>query len=395
MLHKIVYKTLRVIIMPFIKWRFQFHFEKMLPKNMPYIVLSNHTTSWDPILVAMSFPEHMYYVASEHIFRLGFISKLLNTFLAPIMRVKARTEMRTAINILKTLKSGCNVCMFAEGSCSWNGETGKITAATAKLIKRSGVTLITYQLRGSYLTLPRWSKTIRSGKMGGYLVHEYTPDNLDEMTEDEIQAAIQEDLYVNAYTDNEKEPVMYLGKNLAENLETVLYICPSCKKIGTLKSKGDRLKCTCGLSLRYNAYGNFESLTKEAVPFNTILEWDKWQLCYIQKNIGHYRSIHKDTPLATDSEQYLYSFEVGRSTKLIGMGNLSLYNDRLVLEDISYGEEFTFSLCDITDMALIQQSLLTFTVGGKSYYEIKTKHPRSGLKYLMLCNYLTNLRIMV
>lgn len=381
--------------MPFIKWRFRFQFEKVLPKNKPYIVLSNHTTTWDPLLVGMSFPKHMYFVASEHLFRLGFPSKLLNLFLAPIMRVKARTETRTAINILRTLKAGCNICMFAEGSCTWNGETGTITAATAKLIKRCGVTLITYRLEGSYFTLPRWSKTIRPGKMRGYPVHEYTPDKLSGMTDDEVEMAIRKDLYVNAYADNEKEPVMYLGKKPAENLETALYICPSCGKIGTIKSSEDTLKCNCGLSLRYNAYGRFESMTNKEPPFNTILEWDKWQNSCIQKNTEHYRSSFKEVPITTDSEQLLYQFEVGSSTRLIGSGNLSLYSDRLVLKDSLSGEEAVFPLCDITDMSLMQQTILNFTVAGKYFYEIRTKHPRSGLKYLMLCNCLTDLRIML
>lgn len=395
LLHQIVYKAARILLMPYIKYRFGFQFEKVIPKSNPYIVLSNHTTTWDPLLVGMSFPKHMYYVASEHIFRLGILSNLLNIFLEPIMRVKARTEMRTAINILKAIKSGCNVCMFAEGSCSWNGKTGPITSATAKLIKRSKAALITYRLEGSYLTLPRWAKTIRRGKIRGYHVHEYNLDELSAMTEEEIEKAIRDDLYVNAYTDNEKYSIMYCGKRLAENLETVLYICPRCGKMGTLKSKGNILECTCGLSLRYNEYGCFESNTGEAAPFNTILEWDNWQSIQVQEKADYFRSLPKNIPITTDVNQSLYRFEVGGTTKHIASGKLSLFCDRLILEDISTGNKCVFPLHEISDMALIQQTLLSFTIGGKKYYEIKSKHPRSGLKYLRLCNCLTDLRIML
>lgn len=394
LLHRIVYKTARVLIMPFIKHRFHFNFERIVPKHKPYIVLSNHTSAWDPIFVGMSFPKHMYYVASEHIFRKGILSSLLITFLAPIMRVKARTEMRTAVNILKALKSGCNVCMFAEGSSTWNGETAKITSATAKLVKRSEAALVTYRLEGSYFTLPRWSKTIRKGKMRGYLVHEYSSDELSSMTEEEIQDIINRDLYVNAYSDNKKSPVMYNGKKLAESLEVALYVCPKCGEIGTLRSKEDKLECSCGLSLRYNAYGCFESMTSEKTPFDTLLEWDKWQMGFIKNKSEYYSSLPKDRPIVTDDEQYLYQYEVGRSTKFIGSGRLSLYRDRLAIEN-NAGESRIFPLGEITDMALMQQTLLHFTVDGKYYYEIKSKHPRSGLKYLMLCNCLTELRIML
>lgn len=394
LLHQIVYKTARILLMPYIKYRFGFKFERVLSKSSPYLVLSNHTTNWDPLLVGMSFPKHMYYVASEHLFRLGFLSTLLNIFLAPIMRVKARTEMRTAVNILKTLKSGCNVCMFAEGSCSWNGETGPIASATAKLIKRSKAALITYRLEGSYFTLPRWAKTIRRGKMRGYRVGEYSWDELSDMTEEEIEKIIHDDLYVNAYSDNEISKITYGGKRLAENLETVLYLCPKCGKIASLKSKGDILECDCGLSLRYNEYGCFESMTEEAVPFDTILEWDKWQSSQVQEKADYFRRMSSDIPITKDENQILYSFEAGGNTELIASGELSLYNDRLIIEDTSTGRKNIFPLHKISDMALIQQTLLSFTIDGNKYYEIKSKHPRSGLKYLKLCNCLTDLRIM-
>jgi 1-acyl-sn-glycerol-3-phosphate acyltransferase len=231
--------------------------------------------------------------------------------------------------------------------------------------------------------------------MQGYPVHEYNSDELSKMTVEEIEGVINEDLYVNAYTDNEKAAVMYRGKRLAENLEIALYVCPCCEKISTLKSNGNILECTCGLSLRYNPYGYFESTTSEAAPFKTILEWDKWQRSYIWNKVEYYLSLPCDIPITTDNDQFMYQYEIGKSTKLIGNGKISLYNDRLVLEDSTSGESRIFPLSEITDIALIQQTLLTFTVGGKSFYEIRSNHPRSGLKYLMLCNCLTELRIML
>ena len=53
----------------------------------PCIVISNHVTDMDPFLVAMSFPhKQLYYVASEHIFRIPVASKVIETLLDPIAR---------------------------------------------------------------------------------------------------------------------------------------------------------------------------------------------------------------------------------------------------------------------------------------------------------------------
>ena len=44
----------------------------------PSMVISNHTTNYDPLLVAASFPKHqMYFVASEHLMRSPFWGKLV------------------------------------------------------------------------------------------------------------------------------------------------------------------------------------------------------------------------------------------------------------------------------------------------------------------------------
>ena len=70
--HRFIYKILKIIINPFLKRKFNYSYEKVKPANHPYIVLANHNTDYDPLFVGMAFPDQMYYVASEHIFRWGF-----------------------------------------------------------------------------------------------------------------------------------------------------------------------------------------------------------------------------------------------------------------------------------------------------------------------------------
>ncbi|MDD2431571.1 MAG: 1-acyl-sn-glycerol-3-phosphate acyltransferase [Firmicutes bacterium] len=393
--HLVVYRILWFIIKPFMSRIYNFKYDIAKPKNTPFIVLSNHVTNLDPILVGLSFPQQMYFVASEHLFRIRFVSSILKFLVAPILRVKARTEMHTAIAILRTLKNGNNVCMFAEGSCSWNGETGVITEATAKLVKKSGKALITYRLTGGYFTQPRWGKFKRRGQMEGRIIKEYSPEEISLMSDETLYNCIKNDLYVNAFEDNAKAKIQFKGKNPAEYLETSLFICPKCHKIGSLKSDGDRFFCSCGLSLRYTTLGLFESLTEKEAPFKCILEWDKWQRNFIIQKTDFHKNLPQNTPILSDKNQMLYSFETGTKTQQVGEGDLILYNDRLVLQDTNTGQKISFLLKDITDMAVIQRTLLTFSVKGKQFYEIKSKHPRASIKYPLICRSLTDLRVML
>ena len=114
----------------------------------PCLILSNHVTDFDPILVGLSFPEHMYYVAGENVMRMGFLSKVVTRYASVIQRIKGTTDAEAALQILRTLRKGRNVCMFAEGNRTFTGETLPIAPATAKLVKMSRSTLVTYRLTG-------------------------------------------------------------------------------------------------------------------------------------------------------------------------------------------------------------------------------------------------------
>ena len=52
--------------------------------NRPYLVLYNHQTGFDQVFVGMAFKGPVYYVASEDIFSMGWISNVLRYLVAPI-----------------------------------------------------------------------------------------------------------------------------------------------------------------------------------------------------------------------------------------------------------------------------------------------------------------------
>lgn len=384
--HRFIYRILKTLIIPIFKRKLNYSYKKVQPSGRPYIVLANHNTDYDPLLVGLAFPYQMYYVASEHIFRWGLISKLINFLVSPIPRVKGTTEIHTVMNILKRLKAGANVCMFAEGNRSFSGETGEIHPATGKLIKKSGVSLITFRLDGGYFTSPRWSKTLRKGEMKGRMVREYSPEELRSMTTDEVSLAIKNDLYVNAYEEQKKNPVSYLGKNLAENLETALYICPECNKYTTLKSEGDRFYCTCGLDLKYNTFGYLSPNNEKSSPFKTVLEWSKWQDSWLAENIENIKQMSSDTLIYSDEEQTLWAANRGKN-ELIGKGTLLFYNNRMVF-DFFDNKKYTFNFKDLSDLGIIGQMVVAFATNDRQAYEIKSCHPRSALKYRDIIKYL-------
>lgn len=272
--HVFFYKLVRpvIIVLLWLKFGYTFTVAKNLPEN--YIVLSNHTTDYDPLFLGASFPRQMYFVGSEHIARWKHWYELLKSCFAPIMRPKGTLGASTTMEVLRKVKGGASVCIFAEGARCWDGITNPILPSTGRTIKSARCGLVTYKIVGGYFASPNWSgKNTRRGYVHGAPVHVYTKEQLAQMSVDEINAAIVRDLHEDAYARQLAEPKRYRGKGLAEQMENLLFICPQCGTLDTIHSHGDTVTCSaCGHAFRYDEYGMLQGTS-----FTTVKELAAWQ----------------------------------------------------------------------------------------------------------------------
>lgn len=364
--HELCWHIAYGLLRPPIERLFRLTHENAYPEG-PCLIIANHVTDYDPLLVAMSFPRtDLYFVASEHLFRKGLVSRFLIWAMAPISRRKGSQGTDTVKACLRHLKEGHAVCIFAEGDACWDGRSGKVFPATGKLARHSGATLMTYKLEGGYLTRPRWSRTLRRGKLYGHPVACYSPDQLKAMRPEQITALIDRDIYEDAWSRQRKEQVRFHGKRLAESLELALFCCPRCRQIGTLQSRNDRLFCSCGLSLQYGEDGFFSP----AEPFETVAEWEDWQ----QKALRELQA-DPDTPLFSDGPVRLSRVASGHRENAIGNGELALYPHGLHFETRFFPFE------EIGSMAMVQKHLLLFSYGDE-YYELRAEKGINLRKYL-------------
>ena len=333
------------------------------PLHLPSIVLCNHTTNWDPILVAVSFRDALSFVASEHILHWGVFSRIISAIAHPIIRRKATVAAATALQIARTIRAGGHVCIFAEGDRTFNGVTGPFFTATAKLVRMTGAQLVTFRLEGGYFSSPRWSDTLRKGKFYGHEVNRYSPETLKAMSTEEIDACIARDLHEDAYARQRQSPVRYRGKRLAESLETALYFCPRCGGLGTLKSEGNRLHCTCGLQAEYTQTGFLRGMEP---PFDTVYGWDAWQREELKRRL--------DTVVLSDPDAALLQTAEDGSSIQLASGTLRMQKDAL-----SVGEE-RIPMENISAMSICGRCELVFSTAETSY-EIRRETPYNAYKY--------------
>lgn len=358
------WKTWRLPIKALLKMRFRYTCRTENVPDGAFLVYANHVTDLDPAFVGCSFPEPLTFVAGELVRRMGLLSRIVSRYFETIDRFKGATDSSCALNILRTLRAGTPVCMFPSGNRSYTGTSTEIGLVSAKLAKSAKVPLITYRLTGGYLTSPRWAETMRKGTMHGEIVRVYTPQELALMDPRDLLGCISSDLYEDAYA---ADPVPYRGKRLAERLETMLYLCPKCGRVDTLKSSGDRFGCDCGLNLRLLETGRFEG---ENAPFAHPGAWDVWQ----QERVKAIAAAAGDTPVFSDIGQQLYSLDANHELVPVSAGEMSMSRTEFRLG------RFSVPISGIEDFALTQKDKLSFASGG-THYVIRSDHPRCGRKY--------------
>ena len=362
------YRLMRWVLHPLMRWYFRLDAAPAPQVNGPYLVIANHTTDFDSIFLSMSFPKHMYFVASEHIFRLPLLRGLFHLLLNPIPKRKGGADVGTAMQMMRRLKKGANIALFAEGNKAFHGETGPIHPATATLVKNAGVTLITYRLTGGYFTSPRWAHTLRRGQVSGRPVNVYPPQTLAVMTQTQIAEAIARDIHEDAYARQAENPVRFKGKCLAEGIQNALYLCPKCLGFDTLRGQGDTLACGCGFTATYLDTG---FLAGPALPFHTLAAWGRWQ----HERLKEMLALQPDRPAFEHAQQTVVRVLQNHSTVPVAQGTLSLSRQGLVCG------AFTLPLNQLFVLEIYGKNTVVFSDGQGNRYQVRSQTERSGLPY--------------
>ena len=350
--HVIIYRILRPLASLFIHIRFAFRSEKSgkLPKQ--YMILSNHATDYDPVLIASAFPEHMYFMGSEHIARWGFLSKLIRWLVDPILLSKGAPTAGVVLELLRRMRAGHNVCFFPEGLRTWDGVTNPIPPATGKLVKKAGCALITYKLTGAYFASPMWGGAkVRRGPVRGNIVHIYSAEEVAAMTPAQLQQAICDDLYEDAYARQTQEMAQYPNRKGAAGLENLVYVCPQCGAHDSFSACGDRIACACGCMIGYDDFGMIHGC-----DHTTVKDLYAWQKEITAQDVAQgmtYRA--KWGKLSIVSEH---------SSALMTQGEVTMDG-----ENFCCGE-FNVPIVAIANLAMHGQRNLVFTAEG-GYYECK------------------------
>ena len=372
--HAVIRNILYCILTPYRKIRYGIKIDKFREQeNRPYLILLNHQTPFDQFVVGISLTGPIYYMATEDIFSMGWISNVIRWLIAPIPIKKQTTDVRAILNCMKVAKEGGSIAIAPEGNRTYCGRTVYMSPSIVPLARKLGMPIVLYRIEGGYGVEPRWSDVVRRGKMHGYISRVISPEEYADMSDDQLFEAIEKELFVNeAVTDAE-----FKHKKLAEYLERAIYVCPECG-LSTFESNKDLFRCKkCGLTAKYLPNKTFEGIDCK-LPFRFVADWYDYQSEYVNSI-----DVTKMTeePLYVENVELREVIPYEKKIVLSSDAKIILYGDRVVVE---YGDErIDAEFVPSNALTVLGRNKLNIYYDGK-IYQIKGDKRFNALKYVQI-----------
>ena len=371
--HRVITEILRPFFWLYARLVYNIRIEKFRDQgDRAYLIMYNHQTPFDQFFVGLSMKGPVYYMATEDIFSLGWLSDVLRWLIAPIPIRKQTTDINAVMTCIRVAREGGTIAIAPEGNRTYSGRTVYMNPAIAGLAKKMKLPIALYRIEGGYGTEPRWSDRIRRGTMRGYVSRVIEPEEYAALSNDALMEIIREGLFV----DEAVAGGPFRSNRRAEYLERAIYVCPCCG-LSKFESHGNDITCTtCG---RVITYGRDKTLTGRdfELPFRFVAGWYDYQENFVnQLDLSRYLQ----EPLFRDEAKISEVIVYKRKEPLRPRAKLALYGDRVVIDE---GAENALVLPfeEISAAAVLGRNKLNIYHGDK-IYQFKGDKRFNALKYV-------------
>ena len=333
----------------------------------PYLIVMNHQTAYDQFFVAATFNRPVYYIASEDIFSMGWVSRLIRFLVNPIPIKKQTTDLQAVKNCIQVAREGGTICLAPEGNRTYHGKTVYMKPSIGSLAKKLGLPIAIFKIEDGYGVQPRWSDVCRKGSMRTRVSRVIEPEEYRDLTPQQLFDVIEQELWQDEamVTGNFPHP-----KN-AEFLERVIYTCPKCG-LAPFESQGDIIRCTaCGLRVRHLSTKELEGVG-EAFPHKFVAQWYDAQNALVNT---------LDLTAMTEEPAFHDTADVSQvhlnkyKTLLTKNSRICLYGDRITVD----GREFPFSR--VGAVTVLGRNKLNI-YDGQEVFQLKGSPRFNALKYV-------------
>ncbi len=367
--HKFYSRFFKILLYPLLYPIFHYEIKSKykIGKDETIVVLSNHQSDLDPILIDMSFSKHLYPLATDTIFHdLG--GSLLSHCFGVIPKRKGEADIKTVSLMKEVIEEKGSLLFFPEGNRSYAEFQFHISPNLPLILKSLKSTIVLFNIVGGSGTHPRWKdKHLRKGPFYGEIRKVLKYEEYKDMPNEDLYGLIKDSLYVADSSFKEK----YKSKYRAQYLEKMLFVCPKCNSHSSLRSEKEHISClNCGLTVTFN-----EDLTltskDPSFSFHLLNDWYQYQKKWMKE-----LKTKEGEVLFKDDKVALYSAEPYKRRRLMFEGEMILNEKEMI-----FGTK-RFVLSYISGASPISGNRFSFVYENKQYL-VKGGERFNPLKYVL------------
>ena len=368
-----------------------FRITKKMPREVqqlkpPYLVLGNHVGYWDPFVTGHFLPYFTHFVSSDTTMRSPLI-KFFLTRLGTIPIKKNIRDTKVIRDIISVIRQGENVGIFPEALRNWSGSNFKMDPSIAKLIKLLKVPVVVPILKGMNLFNPRWSTKLRYTKVEVEYHLLFDLNELKNLTSEKVFTRLNEVLQHDEVAYQQKVMNKIHSKHKAEHISHALYICPSCQSIDSFRATENDFICTaCQYDIHINEYSFFERISDGKLFFDNIRDWYNWEEKWLLDNVKNKFDAKSEAILIEDKNSQFYHSSTDGELDFVGIVNLKLYIDRIVVEFLSKSENLVLNFDDLQTINPQINDRLEIYYNNEAYRFVGERPGVSGLKWEVAVN---------
>ena len=215
------------------------------PREGPFLLVSNHTSAFDPVWIAFWIMRRASFMASGALFRLPALSFLL-PLCGAFPKAKFVSDKASLMTLDGRYQAGDVIVLFPEGTRTFDGRTREVLPGIGRLVKRIGARVVCARVENGHLWHPRWARWPRwlPVRVSYDEPRTWSEDTPVEQINKEISEAIAID------PDAAQAGSLSFGFRLAEGLPDYLWACPVCfepEGLQVTDEDKDSVRCTaCG-----------------------------------------------------------------------------------------------------------------------------------------------------
>lgn len=132
-----------------------------IPDSGPYLLLPNHQSVLDPILVQSAISRNDLHTLTKSTQFHGPFFRWVLSRIRTIPVRRYRVDPQAVRMLLRQLEAGHGVCLYPEGERTWDGSIQPLRRGAVRVILKVGVPIVPCGVAGTFDVWPRWSRRIR------------------------------------------------------------------------------------------------------------------------------------------------------------------------------------------------------------------------------------------